>query len=166
MNTNPAVAGRVPPAAFELSRNAFGKLVLTTPDGQTHVGVMPVRAFPIQAPENGIALVDTDGHELAWVDALADVPQPAQGLMREALEAREFIPVIHAILSVTSFSTPCTWEVRTDRGDTRFVLRGDEDIRRLAGNTLLITDAHGIHFLIRDSKALDRPSRKILDRFK
>jgi len=166
MNTSPAAASRELPATFELSRNAYGKLVLTTPDGQTHVGVMPVRAFPIQAPENGIALVDADGHELAWVDALADVPQPTQSLMREALEAREFIPVIQAILSVTSFSTPCTWGVRTDRGDTRFVLRGDEDIRRLGGNTLLITDAHGIHFLIRDSAALDRDSRKILDRFK
>jgi len=166
MNASPAAASRRPPATFELSRNAFGKLVLTTPDGQVHVGVMPVRAFPIQSPEQGIALMDTDGHELAWVDVLADVPQPAQHLMREALEAREFIPEIQAILDVSSFSTPCTWHVRTDRGDTRFVLRGDEDIRRLNGNTLLITDLHGIHFLIRDSAALDRDSRKILDRFK
>jgi len=162
MKARSAAAG----AGFELSRNAFGKLVLTTPDGQAHVGVMPVRAFPIQSPEQGIALVDADRHELAWVDALAEVPSATQQLMREALEAREFIPEIQAILSVSSFSTPCTWQVRTDRGDTRFVLRGDEDIRRLNGNTLLITDSHGIHFLIRDSAALSRDSRKLLDRFK
>jgi hypothetical protein len=166
MNTSRAAASRVHLATFELSRNAFGKLVLTTPDGRAHVGVVPVRAFPIQSPEQGIALVDSDGHELAWVDLLAEVAQPTQGLIREALEAREFIPVIQSVLSVTSFSTPCTWAVRTDRGDTRFVLRGDEDIRRLSGNTLLITDSHGIHFLIRDSAALNRESRKILDRFK
>ena len=153
-------------AMLELSRNAFGKLVLTTPDGTVHAGVMPVRAFPVQSPEKGIALMDTDGHEVAWVDVLNEVPQPAQSLMREALEAREFIPEIHAILSVTSFSTPCTWHVQTDRGDTHFVLRGDEDIRRLGANTLLITDSHGIHFLIRDTAALKRESRKILDRFK
>jgi hypothetical protein len=55
--------------------------------------------------------------------------------------------------------------VLTDRGETRFVLRGDEDIRRLAGNTLLVTDSHGIHFLIRDLTTLSRDSRKILDRF-
>lgn len=166
MNAIAAAARRLPPATFELSRNTFGKLVLTTPDGQAHVGVMPVRAFPIQSPEQGIALVDVDGHEVAWVEALTDVPQPSQQLMREALEAREFIPEIQAILEVSSFSTPCVWHVRTDRGDTRFVLRGDEDIRRLNGNTLLITDSHGIHFLIRDSAALNRESRKLLDRFK
>lgn len=151
---------------FELSRNAFGKLVLRAPDGQEFTGVVPVRAFPIQLTEHSISMVDADGHELAWIDALADVAQPAQDLIREALQAREFIPEIHAILSVTSFSTPCTWRVQTDRGETRFVLRGDEDIRRLGGNTLLITDSHGIHFLIRDATALKRESRKILDRFK
>ena len=153
------------PNAFELSRNSFGKLVLTTPDGQTHEDVVPVRAFPIQSPDRGISLLNSEGHEVAWVDALADVPQPAQGLIREALGGREFMPEIQAILSVTSFATPCTWQVLTDRGETNFVLRGDEDIRRLAGNTLLVTDSHGIYFLIRDLTALSRDSRRILDRF-
>jgi len=166
MTASTATPHRAPLTRFELSRNAFGKLVLTTPEGQVFTGVMPVRAFPIQLAEHCISMVDADGHEVAWIDALADVPQPALGLIREALQSREFIPEILSIQSVTSFSTPCTWSVRTDRGDTRFVLRGDEDIRRLAGNTLLVTDSHGIHFLIRDSTSLSRDSRKILDRFK
>jgi hypothetical protein len=166
MNTNNAMPHRTPLTKFDLSRNAFGKLVLTTPDGQVYTGVMPVRAFPIQLADQCISMIDADGHEVAWINALAEVPQPAQDLIRDALEAREFIPEIQTILSVTSFSTPCTWEVRTDRGDTRFVLRGDEDIRRLGGNTLLVTDSHGIHFLIRDTTTLSRESRKILDRFK
>jgi hypothetical protein len=165
MNGSPAMTVATAPTTFELVRDAFGKLVLTTVDGQTHAGVVPVRAFPIQSPERGISLLDVDGHEVAWVEVLAELPEPAQGLIREALGGREFMPEIRAILSVTSFSTPCTWQVLTDRGETRFVLRGDEDIRRLAGNTLLITDSHGIHFLIRDLGALSRDSRRILDRF-
>lgn len=153
------------PVAFELTRNSFGQLILTQPDGRMVQGVVPVRAFPVQSPEQGIALMDTDGHEVVWLDALSDVPQPAQGLIRDALESREFMPEIQAIVSVSSFSTPCTWVVKTDRGDTQFVLRGDEDIRRLAGQTLLVSDSHGIHFLIRDLEKLDKDSRKILDRF-
>ena len=154
--------------SFDLSRTAYGKLVLTTAQGQRHEGVVPVRAFPIQAPEHGISLFDADGHEVAWVEALAEVPQPMQDLLREAMQTREFMPQIEALLSVTSFSTPCTWQVRTDRGETSFVLRGEEDIRRLgggSGTSLLITDSHGIQFLVRDLTALDRDSRKILDRF-
>ncbi len=52
---------------FTLTRNAFGRLVLHAQDGTTHEGVVPVRAFPISSPEQGIALVDADGHELAWI---------------------------------------------------------------------------------------------------
>ena len=149
-----------------LSRNPWGKLVLRSADGSVHEGVVPVRAFPIQAPEHDISLLDADGHELAWIPDLAALPGPAQGLVRAALAEREFMPEILAILSVSSFATPSTWQVRTDRGETRFVLKGDEDIRRLFGHTLLVTDAHGIQFLIRDMTALDRESRRLLDRFK
>ena len=151
---------------FALQRNAFGVLVLTDAQGQVFEGVVPVRAFPIQSPEDGISLVSTDGHEVAWIDLLADVPEPAQTLVREALVTREFMPVITRIVSVTSFSTPCTWSVNTDRGDTEFVLRGDEDIRRIGkDNSLLIADVHGIQYLVRDQFALDTASKKILDRF-
>lgn len=155
-----------PSGGFELARNAFGRLVLTWPDGARVEGVLPVRAFPLQAPEQGIALVDGDGHEAAWIAELGQVPEPQQQLIRETLRAREFMPEIQAIGHVTSFSTPCTWSVRTDRGDTQFVLRGEEDIRRVgAGKGLLITDSHGIQFYVRDLSALDRDSRRILDRF-
>lgn len=152
--------------AVALTRNVYGQLVLALADGQSRVGVVPVRAFPIQAPERDISLLDADGHEVAWVEELARVPEPAQGLIRAALAEREFMPEIRAITGVSSFSTPSTWQVRTDRGDTSFVLKGDEDIRRLAGQTLLVTDSHGIQFLIRDVSALDRESRRLLDRFK
>jgi hypothetical protein len=150
---------------FQLARNAFGRLLLTSPEGAVFEGVVPVRAFPIQSPEAGISMVHTDGHEVAWIEQLADVAQPAQSLIREELETREFMPEILNIDSVTSFSTPCTWQVQTDRGDTRFVLRGDEDIRRVGPTILLVTDSHGIQFLIRDRQNLSKPSQKILDRF-
>ncbi|MCW2312984.1 cyanophycin metabolism-associated DUF1854 family protein [Rhodoferax antarcticus] len=150
---------------FQLMRNPFGRLVLTTPSGEVVEGVVPVRAFPIQAPEDDISLVHTDGHEVAWIDQLSEVPEPAQSLIRQELQSREFMPTILSIISVTSFSTPCTWRVTTDRGDTSFVLRGDEDIRRVGPTILLVTDSHGIQFLIRDASNLSRESRKILDRF-
>ena len=151
---------------FTLERDAFGKLVLTSPLGERFDGVVPVRAFPIQAPEDGISLVSLDGEEVGWVDALGDVPEPAQRLIRDALAAREFMPVITSIDAVTSFSTPCTWTVQTDRGTTDFVLRGDEDIRRIGkDNALLIADTHGIQYFVRDQFALNAHSKKILDRF-
>jgi hypothetical protein len=161
MNTSTVLT----PPFFQLQRNPFGRLVLTTPQGEVIEGVVPIRAFPIQSPDDGISLVHTDGHEVAWVNHLSELPEPAQSLIREELQAREFMPCILSIESVTSFSTPCTWRVKTDRGDTTFVLRGGEDIRHVGATILLVTDSHGIQFLIRDAATLSRESRKILDRF-
>ncbi|MGZ9046052.1 MAG: cyanophycin metabolism-associated DUF1854 family protein [Telluria sp.] len=150
---------------FGLTRNGFGKLVLTTADGQQHVGVAPVRAFPIQAPDEGISLVLADGKEVAWIDTLAGLPSDVRQLVQDELEGREFMPEILRIVDVTSFATPCTWTVETDRGDAAFLLKGEEDIRRIGATSLLVADNHGIHFLIRDMFTIDKHSRRILDRF-
>ena len=150
---------------LQLSRDSFGKLVLTGADGQQYVGVAPVRAFPIQAPDESISLMTGDGKEVAWIPLLVALPAATRALLEEELQGREFMPEIRAIRSVSSYATPSTWQVSTDRGDTSFVLRGEEDIRRISADTLLISDSHGIHFLLRDLHGLDRQSRKILDRF-
>jgi len=150
---------------FTLRRDAFGKLILTNADGEEFVGVAPVRSFPVQAPMKGISLVRDGGKEVGWIDDLETMPAEIRALVTEELDGREFMPEIRSIKAVSSFATPCTWTVATDRGDTEFVLKGEEDIRRLGAYSLLIADSHGIHFLIRDMFAIDKDSRKILDRF-
>ncbi|MFD1709500.1 DUF1854 domain-containing protein [Ottowia sp. GY511] len=150
---------------FDLERDAFGRLVLTDGEGQRHEGVVAVRAFPIAAPDEGISLLDVDGHELAWVERLSALPEPTRALVAQALEQREFMPVLQRLKSVSSFGTPSTWDVETDRGATSFVLKGEEDIRRLGPGLLIVNDNHGVQYLIRDLQAMDRHSRKLLDRF-
>lgn len=153
------------PPRFTLSRDAQGRLAVRLADGTTHAGVVAVRAFPISAPEDGLSLVDTDGHELLWIARPSELPEGERALLVEELANREFMPEIGGIRAVSGFITPCTWEVSTDRGDTRFVLPSEDAIRRLSRSTLLIGDSHGIHYLVRDIASLDRASRKLLDRF-
>lgn len=152
-------------AAFELHRNALGQLVLRRGDGVEHVGVVPVRAFPLSAPDDGLSLVGGDGHELAWIDRLDGLPGAQRTLIEEELAARDFQPQVHRLLSVSTFATPSTWRVETDRGSTEFVLKSEEDIRRLADGGLLIASGQGVHYRVRDRAALDRASRRLLERF-
>ena len=152
-------------ASFQLSRNSFGQLVFTDTDGKLHTGIQPVRAFPIGAPDEGLSIMGSDGHELAWVQHLSALPQDTRALLLEELSHREFFPVIQQISGVSSFSPPSTWSVRTDRGDTEFVLKGEEDIRRLPGSALLIASSHGVQFIVKDTGALSAHSRKLLSRF-
>ncbi len=150
---------------FELQRDSYGRLVLTDENRDIHTGVTPVRAFPIAAPDEGLSLVNYEGHEVAWIDNITDLP-PAIGQLIEAeLASREFVPEIERIEAVSSFACPSTWQVVTNRGKTELLLKGEEDIRRLSQSRLLIADSHGIQFLIRDQTQLDRQSKKLLDRF-
>jgi hypothetical protein len=151
--------------AWQLVRDSFGRLVYTGTDGVPHEGVIPVRAFPIAAPDEGVSLVDAHGHELAWIERLSALPEAPRRLVEQDLAHREFTPVIERLDSVSTFGTPSTWAVRTDRGSTTFVLKSEDDIRRLAGGALLITSGHGVLFAVRDRLALDAHSRKLLERF-
>jgi hypothetical protein len=149
---------------LQLVRNPFGRLILTTAQGAREE-VVPVRSFPIAAPENGISLVNMDGHELAWIEHLADLPDAQRRLVEEELASREFVPEIRAIKSISSFVTPSTWQVDTDRGSFAMVLESEDDIRRISRTMLMISDSNGIQFLVRDLTGLDRSSRKLLDGF-
>ncbi len=149
---------------LQLVRNPFGKLILTTVQGNEEE-VVPVRSFPIAAPENGISLVNIDGHELAWIEHLADLPDSQRRLVEEELASREFVPEIRAINAISSYVTPSTWQVDTDRGSFCMVLESEDDIRRISRTMLMISDSNGIQFLVRDLSRLDRSSRKLLDGF-
>ena len=154
------------PSALQLQRNAHGRLVLTLADGTEHVGVLPVRAFPLAAPDEGLSLVGANGQELLWIERLADVAAQPRSLLQEELAVREFVPAIERIRSVSGFSTPSTWQVDTDRGPTQLVLKAEEDIRRVRGRTaLLISDADGVQYAVHDTAALDKESLRLLERF-
>jgi Domain of unknown function (DUF1854) len=148
-----------------LARNALGRLLLVDLQGRTHENVTPVRAHPLSAPDEGIALVGEDGHEIAWIDHLDLQPEAVRSLLKEEFATRELMPTVLRVVNVSTFSTPSEWTVETDRGETAFILKSEEDIRRLGEGRLLIASSHGIHFLVPDRFALDRGSRKLLERF-
>lgn len=150
---------------IRIERDAFGQLVLTDAEGEHHEGIVPVRAFPLSAPEHGVSLVGSDGREVVWLERLDALPAEARALLAEELAVRDFAPTLLKLHKVSSFGVPSTWTLSTDRGETRFVLKAEEDIRRLEGGALLIASAHGVQFRIPDVKALDRASRRLLERF-
>jgi len=149
-----------------LWRDSLGRWVCRDAGGNEHVGVQPVRAFPLTAPDEAISVVGPAGDELLFVARLSEAPADLRDALVTALGEREFTPVIERIRAVSTFATPSTWQIDTDRGPTELVLKGEEDIRRLPGTArLLVTSAHGVVFEIRDRNALDRGSRRLLERF-
>lgn len=151
-------------STIRIERDSFGALVMFDVHGVGHV-VVPVRAFPLTAPDAGVSLVGADGRERRWIARVDALSASTRALLEEELAARDFAPVLRRLIGVSTFGVPSTWHVDTDRGETRFVLKAEEDIRRLEGGALLITSAHGVQFRVADTKALDQASRKLLERF-
>lgn len=159
MSTAPA------PTAFTLYLDSFQRLVARLADGTEVIGVTPVRAFPLSAPDEGFALLDDSGHELVWIATLSTLTPADQHLFCAELALREFTPEITQVTEVTTYNLPSTWSVETDRGSSVLVLKALEDIRAVTPTSLLIADSHGIQYRIREVSALDKKSRRILDHF-
>ena len=150
---------------IQFDQGPSGRWYYVSAQGQQHDHVMAVRSFPVAAPEEGIALVDGDGKELLWIPHLDMLNDAVRARVLKAINQREFMPQILKLYGVSGFVAPSTWDIETDRGRTKLLLKGEEDIRRLSGKVMLVTDGHGVQFLIRDMSQMDRHSRKLLDRF-
>jgi hypothetical protein len=165
MEINGKAQGTAGPRPFGLVHDAWGQLVLTDAEGRQHVGVEVIRAFPLSDLRHGIAICDSRGRELAWIDELDVLPASLARQIEDELAKREFVPVIRRILKVSASVEPSQWEVETDRGRTSFVLNSEDDVHELDEHRALITDAHGIRYLIADIEQLDANSRRLLERY-
>lgn len=155
----------VPTEGFSFQHDAWGRLVMLAEDGREHVGVMPVRLFPLSDPDHWISLVAADGTELRCLESLEYLAPRARQILEEELERREFLPIIRRIERVSAHEDPSEWLVETDRGDTTFYVNHEDDVHRLGNHSAVIIDAHGIRYLIPDVRLLDPASRRILDRY-
>ena len=97
---------------WRLERGEHGQLDFIDASGRRHTDVDVVRAFPISAAAGPVAIVGTEGDELAWIDPLADLDVPLRSLLEKELSQREFLPVIERIESVSD-GEPTEWSVVT-----------------------------------------------------
>ncbi len=151
---------------FTLERDAWGQLSLVLTDGRRLAGVEVARAFPISAPGEYICIYDAEGHEVLCIEDPSTLPPARLETLEEELARREFIPIVVRIEAVSGDSDPSQWRVMTDHGPTTFLIEdGDNDVRRLGPNSILLVDTHGIRYLIPDVRQLEGASRRILDRY-
>jgi hypothetical protein len=146
-----------------LARDQWGQLEFITHDGVRHSHVVPTPLFPISSPNEWISFRGPDGTELACVENPSALAPEVWQLLSEELAHREFVPVIERIVRVSGTTEPCEWMVETDRGATTFVLKSEDDVRRIGDSQILILDAHGTRYQIPDIKAVDKKSRRVVE---
>jgi hypothetical protein len=154
-----------PTANFDLSRDAFGQMVMIDAEGVRHLGIVPLRLFPFSDPHHWVSLVDASNKEVMLIEDLATLPTKLRDLITSELASREFLPVIERVVHVTSDLEPCEWRVLTDRGPITFVLKTEDDVRSLGPGKSLIVDANGMRYLVPDYRRLDTYSRRVMEEY-
>jgi hypothetical protein len=148
---------------IELSRDPWGHLLLVDTHGNRYheISVMPL--FPISEPRKWISLLAADGREIMTLEDPADYGPEVEQALAEELNYRDFVPRILRVLSVSGTSEPCEWHVETNHGNTRFVLKAEDDIRRLSVFEVMIVDANGGRYRVDDTRRLDARSRRFIE---
>ncbi len=159
VNANSKAA--IPP--ISLTRDHWGRLVFVSADETPISNIILTPLFPISEPGRWISITASDGREVACIENPADYPIELQQLLREELALRDFVPRIQRVLFVSGNTEPCEWHVLTNHGETKFVLKSEEDIRRLSPFEVMIVDSNGGRYRIDDTRTLDRKSRRHIE---
>lgn len=154
---------KTPSVVCTLSRDRWGQLAVTLPDGMRHEQVRPQRLFPYTGREGWISLVSPKGAEVVLIRDLSEISKGDREILEVELSEREFVPVLKRIVSFSGMLEPCEWVVDTDRGRVKFVLQKEEDVRRLGPDKALVIDAVGVRYLVPKISDLDAYSRRTLE---
>ena len=148
---------------FELTKNRWGRLIMTDENGTVYEEVSVVPLFPITEPHKWISIISADGNEIASIEDLKAYSPEIQNQLNNELTYRDFVPRISKVLNVSGTSEPCEWHVQTNHGPTRFVLKSEDDIRRLSVHEVMIVDANGGRFRVDDTRKLDARSLRYIE---
>lgn len=153
--------------SMKLTRTAGGFLDLEY-DGQRYERVAVHRCFPFSLPDDYLSFrqAGEKAEEIGMLRRLSDLDKEAQKLVREQLALRYFTPVITKVNSVKEEYGYTYWDVDTDRGPVRFVVRmGSGTVNRIGGTRYMVNDIDGNRFEIKDLTALSDAEQKKLDMF-
>src|SRR6187431_2953642 len=142
------------PTTLELTLDASGQLWARAP-GEAFLAVFARRAFPLSNPDSHVSLVDEHHFERACFVTLELLAPEAREVLQRALEQGDFLPKITHIVAVVQEATLSRWLVDTDRGPRRFIVDQEDHVRPLEDGRHLISDSHGMRYLVPAPSALD-----------
>lgn len=139
-----------------------GILRLTLPD-RSYVSCRIYRAFPVSDTDRYFGLTDGAGKDIGMIPDPSRLDAESREAAAGELDKRYFVPVVRKVFDIHDDYGATVFDVETDRGRHRYLVRGIRDnIVELSHRRLLITDVDGNRFEIEDLTALDPRSQGVL----
>ncbi len=138
-------------------------------EGRKYENVQLVRTFPFTAVNEFVSVRQSneEGTEIGIIENLEkDFEGVVKEVLKEQLAVRYFTPVIKKVISVKDEGGCSYFEVDTDAGISRFVVRSnDNSFIKLTETRIIIEDLENNRFEIPDLNKLSVKERKKLDIF-
>lgn len=131
--------------------------------GEKYTGVELRRMFPITGLTKYIALVDSEGEQIAVIRDLNDLMPESKAVAEKCLEEYYMIPRITRFIKMSERFKIWMWTAETDKGVYTFEIRNHiTAVKPLYDGRVLIKDANDNRYEIPDVKELDKKSLKMI----
>jgi len=155
------------PENAEFARTEGGFVSLKT-EGEEYSRVQVVRMFPFSAPGKYISIrtAEETSKEIGVIETADVFPEDVRKMLDEQLALRYFTPIITKIYQIKDEYGFAYFDVDTDRGRCRFVIRmGGNAVVHLSDTRIIISDIDENRFEIPDVTKLTVKEQKKLDLF-
>lgn len=121
------------------------------------------RMFPITGLEKYIALVDSEGNEIAVIRNVNDLLPESKTVVENCLKEYYMIPRITRFIKMSEKFEIWMWTAETDKGICTFEIRNHlTAIKPLYDGRVLIKDGNDNRYEIPDVNKLDKKSIKMI----
>jgi len=155
------------PKKIRLQKDNYNKIKLVIIDEKEYPEVKPVMSAPLTEPESFVSIYEmTDGKkgsEIGIIEDIGKLDADSRNMLKEELKKEYFMPHITKINNMNESHGVMKFDVETDKGRRIFETRYKEDIRKLSGGRIVIRDADGNRYEIKDHRKLDQRSMNLID---
>lgn len=121
------------------------------------------RMFPITGLTKYIALMDSEGNEIAVIRDINDLMPESRQVVENCLREYYMIPRITKFIKMSEKFKIWMWTAETDNGICTFEIRNHlTAIKPLYDGRVLIKDANDNRYEIPDVNVLDKHSKKLI----
>ena len=131
--------------------------------GEKFTELEPRRMFPITGLTKYIALLDSEGNEIAVIRNIDDLLPESKNVIENCLNEYYMIPRITRFIKMSEKFKIWMWTAETDKGICTFEIRNHVTaIKPLYDGRVLIKDANDNRYEIPDINELDKKSLRML----
>ena len=155
------------PKKLRIHKDEFNRLKLKIEGDREYPEINAIMSFPLTNSDHLISIIEVKGgkrdKEIGIVEDIRKLDSKSRKVLRSELKRAYFMPEITKVNRLKESHGVMKFDVETDKGHRVFETRYREDIRKLPGGRVIIRDADGNRYEIKDYMKLDQRSASLID---